>query len=128
MTNVTLWLLLAMIWSSSYAAIKLGVETIDPLPLVAGRMVIGLVIIFTLLKFRRLSLSKQTATWITYLVSGLFGNVVPFVLISFGESHVDSALAAMLMGITPVAVVLLTPLSLRMKSSHHRQLLGYSSR
>ena len=110
MKNVLLWTLLALTWSSSYLAIKLGVETIPPLSLVALRMVIGTTIILIILRFKSLSLPTDIKSWMVLFVSGIMGSIVPFSLISFGEQHVDSGLAALLMGIAPVITVLLAPL------------------
>jgi len=112
MINVVLWLALALMWSSSYAAIKLGVQTIGPMPLVAGRMIIGACIMLAVLRLRGMSLSRDAHAWGVYGLTGLLGSVIPFLLISFGEHHVDSSLAALLMGIAPVATVLMAHLLL----------------
>ncbi len=113
MKNILLFLLLAAVWSSSFGAIKIGVETIAPQPLVAGRMIIGAIIMVAILKIRGMNLSKNPSDWIVYAVSGLMGSVIPFFLISYGEIHVDSGLAAIMMGATPVAIVLFAPLVLK---------------
>ena len=110
MKNVILWTLLALIWSSSYLAIKLGVETISPLSLVALRMLIGTTIILIILRYKSLSLPTDMKSWVVLFVSGIMGSIVPFSLITFGEQHVESGLAALLMGIAPVVTVLLAPL------------------
>ena len=107
MANIFLWLVVAVIWSSAFAAIKLGVQTIEPMPLVTGRMLIGASILYLVLKLRGMSLSRDRATLTTYAISGLLGNVIPFLLLSYGEIHVDSGLAAILIGIGPVATVFL---------------------
>ncbi len=49
------------------------------------------------------------------------GSALPFALISYGELYVQSGLAALLMGIAPVATVLLAPLT------HHDEKLTISS-
>jgi len=105
--DLALWLLLAAIWSSSYTAIKVAVVSLDPAILVASRMVIGSIAIYIALKMRGLSLSKRPADWASYAVTGLLGSALPFLLITHGEQTVDSALAAILMGVTPVITVLL---------------------
>lgn len=120
MANIILWLVLASIWSSAFGVIKLGVATIDPMPLVAGRMLIGASILFLVLKLRGMSLARDRQAWTNYVVTGLAGNVIPFLLISYGEISVDSGLAAILIGMGPVVTVLLAhffltdePLSIR---------------
>jgi drug/metabolite transporter (DMT)-like permease len=124
MANTGLWLLLAIIWSSSYGAIKWGIETIGPMPLVAGRMIIGALIMLAILKYRRCKLASDVNSWLTYSVSGLMGSVLPFFLVSYGENNVDSGLAAILMGIAPVATVLVAPLVLHDEEFTTASILG----
>ena len=108
--NILLWIVLAVVWSSSFLAIKVGLETMGPLTLVAVRMVIGTSVMLIVLRFFSLSLPKDLRSWGVFFVCGMMGNIIPFSLISFGELHVDSGLAALLMGIAPVATVLFAPL------------------
>ncbi len=111
--NILLWVVLAVVWSSSFLAIKIGLETMGPLTLVAVRMVIGTTVMLIVLRSFSLSLPKDLYSWSILLVCGLTGNIIPFSLISFGELSVDSGLAALLMGIAPVATVLFAPLAHR---------------
>lgn len=124
MANSALWLLLAIIWSSSYGAIKWGIETIGPIPLVAGRMIIGAIIMLAILKFRKHTLASDANAWLTYAVSGLMGSMLPFFLVSYGENHVDGGLAAIMMGIAPVATVLVAPLVLHDEKYTTASILG----
>ena len=110
MKNMLLWITLALIWSSSYLAIKVGILSIPPLTLVAIRMIIGTSVLLVVLRLWSLTLPTDLQSWVILLVSGLMGNIVPFSLISYGEIHIDSGLAALLMGIAPVVTVLLAPL------------------
>ena len=108
--NILLWVVLAVVWSSSFLAIKVGIETMGPLTLVAVRMVIGTSVMLIVLRFFSLSLPRDLRSWGILFVCGMMGNIIPFSLISFGELYVDSGLAALLMGIAPVATVLFAPL------------------
>jgi drug/metabolite transporter (DMT)-like permease len=110
MKNILLWIALALIWSSSYLAIKIGVESISPLSLVTMRMIIGTSVMLCILRLWSLTLPREIRSWIILLVVGLTGNIIPFSLISYGEVHIDSGLAALLMGIAPVVTVLLAPM------------------
>jgi drug/metabolite transporter (DMT)-like permease len=110
-SDTALWLALAAMWNSSYGVIKLGVETLDPMTLVAGRMVIGAAVILAVLMLRGQRLSTRPRDWTSYLITGMLGSTVPFLLITFGEQTVDSALASILMGVAPVATVLLAALT-----------------
>ncbi len=105
--DIVLWLALAAMWSSSYAVIKIGVATLEPEVLVFGRLLVGSVIIYTVMRWRGLALSRDPAVWFSYGVTGLLGSAAPFLLITHGEQSVDSALASILMGASPVITLLL---------------------
>lgn len=105
--DIILWIALAAMWSSSYAVIKLGVATIDPVLLVAGRMTIGAAVIYAVMRIMGQHLSRDIKVWLSYAITGLLGSTIPFLFITYGEQSVDSALAAILMGVAPVATVVM---------------------
>lgn len=123
-SDVLLWLGLAAAWSSSYAVIKIGVETIDPISLVAGRMVVAMLAIVAIFFSLGKRLSRRPSDWLSYAVTGLLGSVVPFLLITYGEQVVDSALAAILMGLAPVATAALAATLLPDERLNGRVMLG----
>ena len=101
-----LWLL-AGLWSGSFLLIKIGVGSIPPATLTAARLTIGAVLLGGWLCLRGGRLDCSGASLVRYLVIGAFGYTVPFVLISWGELHISSARAALLMGVIPLLVGLL---------------------
>ncbi|WP_424973365.1 DMT family transporter [Dinoroseobacter sp. S124A] len=101
--DLLLWGALAAAWSSSYVVIKLGVADLDPMLLVAGRMLVGTLVLTGVFFALGQRLSLRPGDWLSYGVTGLLGSVVPFLLITHGETVVESALAAILMGLSPVA-------------------------
>jgi len=90
--------------------IKIGVETIPPLTVAGGRLVIAaaLLVVYALSTGARIP--GDARSWGAFLFIGFFGNALPFSLISFGEQFIDSMLAAILMGVMPLATVLLAHL------------------
>jgi drug/metabolite transporter (DMT)-like permease len=107
LSDIALWFALAAMWSSSYAIIKIGVAAIEPTVLVAGRLLTGGAVLYLVLRLHGMSLSRQPADWISYTVTGMLGSAIPFLLITYGEQSVDSALASILMGTVPVVTMLL---------------------
>jgi len=104
--------------------IKLGVASLDPIVLVAGRMAIGAVLIFSVMTLMGQTLSKNKNVWFSYAVTGLLGSTLPFLLITYGEQSVDSALASILMGVAPVATVVLASITLPEERLTKRVLAG----
>lgn len=121
---VILWSLLAVSWSGSYAAVKIGLDGFAPFTIVAGRLLIGAGMLYVIMRFRAGQLPVNGPALLAYAVPALFGNLVPFLLIGFGELHVDSGLAALLMGIAPVVTVMLAPLLITDEYLTPRSLFG----
>ena len=117
---------LALIWSTSFLLIKIGVTGMEPFTLTGIRLVIAAVMLLVLLRLsgRRLVVSGPAIR--LYIVVGVLGNALPFSLISLGEVHVTSSMAAVLMGIMPVATCVLAHLLIPSEPMTLRKLLGVS--
>jgi len=107
-TELTLLLVLATLWGGSYTFIKIGVETIPPLTLIAARTLLAGLILLAVIRWRGLSLPHDPATWRRFLTQALLNSVVPFTLIAWAERSVDAGLASILNGTTPVFVFLIS--------------------
>jgi drug/metabolite transporter (DMT)-like permease len=105
--NLLLLALLAAMWGPSFLFIKVAVADIPPLTLVLGRVGIAAALLYLLLLWRRESLPRRWITWKHIAVMALIHNTIPFVLFSWGEQYIDSALAAILNGTTPIFTILL---------------------
>lgn len=105
--HLALVFLLALIWGSSFMAIKVGVETIPPLTLAAGRVVFAALLLWGVALIRRETLPRSGRLWFYCFLIGLIGNGLPFTLINWGEERIDSGLAAILMAVMPLVTVVL---------------------
>jgi len=105
--HVALLVLLAAIWGSSFTGIKVAVATIPPLTLVAIRLIIAAILLYTVLRIRGIRLPKWDRQWGALFVLGLTSNTIPFFLISWGEVGIDSGAAAILMAVMPLVTVAL---------------------
>ena len=106
--HIVLLLILGVIWSSAFVFIKIGVATIPPMTVAAGRILIAVLLLYAYLKFRGESLPPWGRAWWVIFLVGLLGNCIPFTLVAWGEEHIDSGLAAILMAIMPLSTVLLS--------------------
>lgn len=118
--DYALLLALALIWGSSFLFIKLGVETIPPATLTAFRLGVAAAVMVVIARLAGQSLPHDKRIWALIAASALFGNALPFTLITWGEETIDSGLAAILMAVMPLSTVLLAhvftrdePLTLR---------------
>ena len=103
-----LWLLfLACLWGPSFLFIKVAVGEIPPLTLVVGRVGLATILLYAILRMQGGNLPKLGRIWKHFAVVGFFSNALPFVLFSWGEQYIDSALAAILNGTTPLFTIVL---------------------
>ena len=105
--HLALLFLLALIWGSSFMAIKVGIETIPPLTLAAGRVVLATVVLWGFAWLQGLRLPRGGRIWLYCFLLGVIGNGLPFTLINWGEQRIDSGLAAILMAVMPLATVVM---------------------
>lgn len=102
-----LLLLLIVMWGSSFAALKVSLETIPPLWVMSLRLVIGCLTITTFFLILRKSLPLTLDFWKWSLIIGFLGFSVPFSIISWGTQFIPSSLVAILMGANPIITLIL---------------------
>jgi drug/metabolite transporter (DMT)-like permease len=105
-------LVLALMWGTSYAFIKLGVRTLPTFTLISSRLFIGFVFLATVVAVAREPLPRSPRTYGHLLVMAVVNIVIPFTLITTAERSVDSAIAAIINGAVPLVVILLAALVL----------------
>ncbi|EJC82286.1 DMT(drug/metabolite transporter) superfamily permease [Rhizobium leguminosarum bv. trifolii WSM2297] len=122
--ELILLLALATLWGASYTFIKIGVETIPPVTLIAARTLIAGAILLAVLRHRRIRLPSDGATWRRFFVQACLNSVIPFTLIAWAEQSVDAGLAVILNSATPIFTFLLTVLIVRHEQVTARKLFG----
>lgn len=101
------FLLLGAIWSSSFMWIKIAVQEVGPITLVAFRALFGLLFGVVVMTVQRIPWPRTRKEWTPLLVVGLTNIAIPFVLISWGELHIDSAVASILDATVPLFTILM---------------------
>lgn len=101
------FLLLGAIWSSSFMWIKIAVQEIGPITLVAFRVLFGLLFGVVVIYVQRIRWPQTLKEWTPLLVLGISNIAIPFFLISWGEQSIDSAVASILNATTPLFTILI---------------------
>jgi drug/metabolite transporter (DMT)-like permease len=109
--DLLLLLVLATLWGGSYSFIKIGVETIPPLTLIAARTLLAGLVLLAVIRWRGLRLPRDGATWRQFLIQACLNSVAPFTLIAWAERSVEAGLATILSSTSPIFVVILSGLS-----------------
>lgn len=98
---------LAAIWGSSFLFIKIAVAALPPMTLVAARLWIAALGMLVYLFASGGGLPRELAAWRHFAAIAVLGNLLPFFLISWGELHIDSGMAAILMSTMPLVTLTL---------------------
>ena len=107
---LSLIFLLAAIWGASYLFIKVGIRDFEPTVFVTLRLLIGGLLLLAFLMAREGSmkaLGEVRAAWREGMIFGTINGVIPFTLITWGEKHIDSGVAAIANASVPIFVALL---------------------
>lgn len=108
--ELTLLALLAVAWGGSYTLIKVSIDTVPPATIVAARLVIATLLLWGYMALRGERLPSLAGQWRLYWAVAISGNTLPFLLITWGETHIDAGLAAILIGSVPLMTLALAPL------------------
>jgi drug/metabolite transporter (DMT)-like permease len=101
-----LLLTLSAIWGASYLFIKVGVRAFEPFALVEARLLFATPVLVAFLAWRG-ELRELRSAAVPGLVLGAINVAVPFALITWGEKHIDSGVAAIANASVPLFVFLL---------------------
>lgn len=125
--ELCLLLLLATLWGASFTFIKVGVETIPPVTLIAARTLIAGAILLALLSWRGIAMPRDGAMWGRFMVQAAINSVIPYALIAYAEQTTDAGLAAILNSTSPIFAFLLTAFVTRHEVVTGRKLFGVAA-
>ena len=101
--DLSLLILLSIIWGSSFFNIKIATYSYDPITLALVRVIFASIPLLLICKLRKIKIEAFTENWKWYALIGLFNIAIPFVLIAIGTAKINSYLAAILMSTTPLS-------------------------
>ena len=118
---------IAMIWGGAFVMVRIALRDFEPLTLAAGRITIGAIALFCLMRWRSIAVPsfKDIALWRFVLLVGLLSSAIPFALLSWGQQHVPSAFAGMTMAALPIFVLPLAHFFVPGERIFLRKLIGF---
>ncbi len=115
---------LSLAWGSSFLWIKIAVTEIGPWLLVALRVFFGLLGLAVVVMWKRPDWPKDRKQLWSLLLLGLTNTAVPFVLISWAEQHIDSAVASILNSSVPLFTMVIAHFVLSDDKMTRQRVLG----
>lgn len=95
------WLLLCVIWGSTWLFIKIGLNDLPPVSFAGIRFVIASLILLSIVFMRGRPLPRDARDWILMAATGVLGFGFNYGLLFWGEQYIPSGLAALLQTTIP---------------------------
>lgn len=99
---------LGAIWASAFMCIEVALTDFAPTSVAAWRIGIGTLALAPVALWSRQRWPRGTRNWVLVAIAGALYNAVPFSLISWGQQHINSGMAAILMSCGPFVALALS--------------------
>jgi len=123
-STVARFVLLAVLWGSSAPLIKVALQGLMPAPLTLARLVLAAVVLMVIAGLRRVAPPRERVVWLHLTAVAFFGNVLPFLLLSYGERTAGAGVAGVLIGATPLLTLTVAYVALAAERATARKVLG----
>jgi drug/metabolite transporter (DMT)-like permease len=102
------YIIICLIWGSSWAAVKLGLETVPPVLSISIRFAIASVILGFIIFIQRLAMPRDWNFWRLVSILCATAFTIPFIIIYWAQIRVDSGLASVLFATYPFWVAIIS--------------------
>ncbi len=100
-------IILSLFWGGSFFFTEIALRDFQPFTLVFLRISIAACILVALVYLRGQCLPASVKTWMGYVLMGLINNAIPFSLIVWGQTRIESGVASILNATAPIFTVIL---------------------
>lgn len=100
--KVAVWLVLCLIWGSTWFFIKIGLEDLPPITFAVARFVIALAILLPIVVIRKFPLPKSISEWRLLMFTGVLQFSLNYSTVFWSEQYITSGLAAVLQAMITV--------------------------
>ncbi len=121
------WVLLialAGVWGSSFFFNKVALRELPPFTLVWVRSMLAAVFLYLIVRLAGQSMKLPFAVWKNFALIGVMNSLIPFTLISYGQTQIASGLASILNATTPLFTVLVAHYATRDERMSVPKLIG----
>ncbi len=119
-----LLILLAAVWGGSFFFAEIALREVPPLTITLQRVFWAVPVLMVVVWWRGLTWPRSPRIWGAYLVMGALNNAIPFSLIFWGQTRIESGLASILNGTTAVFGAVVAGILLADEPMTPRKLLG----
>ena len=122
--STVMLLSLAAVWGGSFFFGEIALREVPPLTITLHRVIWALPILALLVFFKGIAVPRSLRPWGAYLVMGALNNAIPFSLIFWGQTQIESGLASILNGTTAMFAAVVAGLLLPDEPLTTKKIIG----
>lgn len=100
--KIFVWLILCLIWGTTWFFIKIGLRDLPPITFAASRFMLALFILAVIIYVRKIPLPRTQREWRLLLITGVLQFSINYSLVFWSEQYISSGLAAVLQAMITV--------------------------
>ncbi|WP_299410667.1 DMT family transporter [uncultured Roseobacter sp.] len=116
--------LLAAVWGGSFFFGEIALSEVPPLTITLHRVIWAVPILALVVLFKGIAVPRSLRVWGAYLVMGALNNAIPFSLIFWGQTQIESGLASILNGTTAMFAAVVAGLMLPDEPLTAKKIIG----
>ena len=105
--KILIWLILCLIWGTTWIFIKIGLADLPPITFAAARFILAILILLPVIWIRRLPWPRSGNEWRLIALTGFLQFSLNYSSVFWAEQHITSGLAAVLQAMITVFGLLL---------------------
>ena len=105
--KIVVWLILCLIWGTTWIFIKIGLNDLPPITFAASRFVLAVAILLPIIWIREMPWPRSAAEWKLIALTGFLQFSLNYSAVFWAEQHITSGLAAVLQAMITVFGLLL---------------------
>ena len=122
--SIPMLLLLAVVWGGSFFFGEVALREVPPLTLTLHRVIWAVPILVLIVLFKGISVPRSPRIWGAYLVMGALNNAIPFSLLFWGQTQIESGLVSILNGTTAMFAAVVAGLLLPDEALTVKKVIG----
>jgi len=100
--KILVWVLLCLIWGSTWIFIKIGLEDLPPITFAVARFLLAVIILLFIIRIQKIPLPKTGKEWRLIALTGVLQFSLNYSMVFWAEQYITSGLAAVLQAMITV--------------------------
>ena len=100
-------LLLGAIWGSTFIAIDIAIENLNAIQVSLFRIFLAAIVLIPIAFYKKHPFPRDKKIWLYIALTAVLNNAIPFSLIAWGQQHINSSTAAIILACGPFTTLIL---------------------